>query len=73
MTAAWEQIGVDTVLAIVSAKGDTIEAREGNSNDEEFEALNNYIDVLESALDTLGIHIHENGAVSPTSEGVVHT
>lgn len=73
MTTAWEQIGVRTVLDIGETKAACQRAAEGDSNDSEFEALNDYIDVLEGALHRLGIHIHDNGAVSPTGEGVVHT
>lgn len=64
MSTAWERIGVLAVLDIGQAKAECKVAAEGDSNDGEIDALNNYIDVLESALETLGIKVHENGAVS---------
>lgn len=64
MSTGWEDIGVLTVLEIGKTKAATIEAREGDSNDEELDALNEYIEVLEGALDKLGVKIHDNGAVT---------
>jgi hypothetical protein len=64
--SAWEDIGVQAVLDIGDAKACYMAT---DTNDDEHTAAIEYIAVLESALETLGIKIHETGAVSPTNEG----
>lgn len=68
--SAWELIGVQAVLDICQTKGMYMAA---DTNDDEHAAAVEYIAVLEAALETLGIKIHDNGAVGPTTEGIVHT
>lgn len=65
--SAWEDIDVRQVLALSEAKHDTIVAANGDSNDTEFDALNNYIDLLEEALNFLGLNIDEHGMITPSN------
>lgn len=64
MATGWETIGVRTVLALGQAKVEVTKAQGGDSNDEEIDALYEYVEHLERALLELGVKIHDNGAVS---------
>lgn len=64
--SAWERVGIDSVLALGEGK---VAYMAADTNDDEHTAAITYIAALEATLATLGIKIHDNGAVSPTDEG----